>query len=94
MANMKKYTIIAVKFSDMDSEYNFEDQFYFLGQNNKLVEHDLKNARVFTQEDMPEMDIIFKYELKEEFIKLNPQYKNLTTFDLDVTISPTTYKIG
>ena len=96
MTNMKKFTTISVTFSTniLCSEFTFEDQKYYLGQNNKLVELDLKNARVFTKQDMPEIDIFLKFDLKEKFIKLNPQYKNLTSFDFDVTINSTTYKIG
>lgn len=94
MTNMKKFTTISVTFSDICSGFKFEDQKYYLGQNNKLVELDLKNARVFTEQDMPEIDVFFKFDLLRNFIKVNPQYKNISMFDFDVTINPTTYKIG
>lgn len=102
---MKKFTVISVNFSTniLSREYKFEDQKYFLGQNNNLVELELKKAKVFTEVDMSQMDLILKDEdntlllkdeLKTKFKKLNPQYKNLTSFDFNVTINPTTYKIG
>lgn len=94
MTNMKKFTTISVTFSDFCSAFKFEDQKYYLGQNNNLVELELKNAKVFTKDDMPEMDIFFKSNLKTNFIKLNPQFKNISMFDFDVTINSTTYKIG